>query len=95
MHNYSIGSITMHSYASTEKLLVGDLPDAGVSNAREDLFDGTGAVLSLAVLADGFAIVEMKADDADRALTQLKGCRLNGRAVMIDEAHPRNRSRYE
>jgi hypothetical protein len=37
----------------------------------------------------------MSADDADRALFQLRGSRVGGRAVMIDEAHPRVRSRYE
>ena len=95
MNNYSVCRITMQAYTSTKKLLVGNLPDSAVSNAVEDLFNGVGQVLSVAVLAHGFAFVEMKADDADRALTQLKGFRLNGKAVMIDEAHPRNRSRYE
>jgi RNA recognition motif-containing protein len=85
----------MQTYTSTKKLLVGNLPDTAVSNALEDLFKGMGRVLSVAVLAHGFAFVEMNSDDADRALSQLKGFRLNGKAVMIDEAHPRNRSRYE
>ena len=95
MNNYSVGSITMQAYTSTKKLLIGNLPDNAVSNTIEGLFNGVGQVLSVAVLAHGFAFVEMKADDADRALSQLKGYRLNGKAVMIDEAHPRNRSRYE
>ena len=85
----------MQTYTSTKKLLIGNLPDTAVSNAIAGLFSGVGQVLSIAVLAHGFAFVEMKADDADRALSQLKGSRLNGKAVMIDEAHPRNRSRYE
>jgi hypothetical protein len=85
----------MQTYTSTKKLLIGNLPDTAVSNAIAGLFSGMGQVLSIAVLAHGFAFVEMKADDADRALSQLKGSRLNGKAVMIDEAHPRNRSRYE
>jgi hypothetical protein len=31
----------------------------------------------------------MTADDADKARHQLNGHRLNGKAMMIDEAHPR------
>ena len=85
----------MQTYTATKKLLIGNLPDTAVTNAIAGLFSGVGQVLSIAVLAHGFAFVEMKADDADRALSQLKGYRLNGKAVMIDEAHPRNRSRYE
>ena len=85
----------MQTYTSTKKLLVGNLPDTAGSTAVETLFSGVGKVLSVAVLAHGFAFVEMEADDADRALSQLKGSRVNGKAVMIDEAHPRNRSRYE
>jgi RNA recognition motif-containing protein len=85
----------MQTHVSTKKLLIGNLPDTVRSATVEDLFKTVGAVLSVAVVAHGFAFVEMKADDADRALTELKGCRLNGKAVMIDEAHPRGRSRYE
>ena len=85
----------MQAYTSTKKLLIGNLPDTGAQSTIQSLFDGLGPVLSVAFLTHGFAFVEMKADDADRALSQLKGFRLNGKAVMIDEAHPRNRSRYE
>ena len=95
MNNYSKCRITMQTYTATKKLLVGNLPDSAATNTVETLFNGVGPVLSVAVLAHGFAFVEMKADDADRALAQLNGYRLNGKAVMIDEAHPRNRSRYE
>jgi hypothetical protein len=32
----------------------------------------------------------MTSDDADKARQQLNGHRLNGKAMTIDEAHPRN-----
>jgi hypothetical protein len=32
----------------------------------------------------------MTSDDADKARQQLNGHRINGKAMMIDEAHPRN-----
>ena len=77
-----------------KKLLIGNLPETAHSTAIEELFNKVGRVLSVAVLPHGFAFVEMKADDADKAVTQLNGYRWNGRVMLIDEAHPRSRSRY-
>jgi RNA recognition motif-containing protein len=84
----------MQSVATTKKLLIGNLPEAVHTTNIHDLFKGVGAVISVAVLPHGFAFVEMKAEDADRALTQLNGYRWDGRTMLIDEAHPRHRSRY-
>ena len=94
MHNYAGERITMQAYAATKKLLLGNLPDSARQKAVEELFAGLGAVLSVALLSHGFAFVEMASDDADLALTRLKGCRLGGNAVTIDEAHPKGRARY-
>jgi len=95
MHNYSHGSITMQTIGSTtKKLLIGNLPEAVHTATIEEFFNKVGTVLSVALLPHGFAFVEMKADDADKVVTQLNGYRWNGRAMMIDEAHPRSRSRY-
>jgi hypothetical protein len=85
----------MSTATATKKLLVGNLPDSARPATIHDIFNGVGKVVSVAVLAHGFAFVEMHIDDADRALSQLKGYRVNGKAMMLDEAHPRNRSRYE
>jgi RNA recognition motif-containing protein len=84
----------MQSVATTKKLLIGNLPEAVHTTNIHDLFKEVGAVISVAVLPHGFAFVEMKAEDADRALTQLNGYRWDGRTMLIDEAHPRHRSRY-
>jgi RNA recognition motif-containing protein len=99
LHNYSYQGITMQTgtiaaTALTKKLLVGNLPESTRSAAIENLFTPVGKVLSVSLLAHGFAFVEMTSDDADRALAELKGCRVEGRAMSIDEAHPRSASRY-
>lgn len=77
-----------------KKLLVGNLPDSTQTNALKEIFMPVGKVLSVSMLGHGFAFVEMAADDADRALAQLRGCRIDGRVMMLDEAHPRTSSRY-
>jgi len=83
-------------FSSTKKLLVGNLPEHFGRTAVsfiENLFSPVGKVLSVSVLNHGFAFVEMAARDADRALIQLKGCRVDGKTMMLDEAHPRRPSR--
>ena len=80
--------------SSVKKLLVGNLPDSTRINALKDIFTPVGKVLSVSMLGHGFAFVEMTAADADRALSQLRGCQIDGRAMMLDEAHPRTPSRY-
>ena len=82
------------STKATKTLLIGNLPEDRPSAAIAELFCGFGEVLNVAVLAHGFAFVELAASDADRALLRLNGSRLNGQSVLIDEAHPRRRSRY-
>ena len=80
--------------SSTTKLLVGNLPESTRIAVLENIFTPVGKLLSVSMLAHGFAFVEMASADADRALTQLRGCQVDGKAMMLDEAHPRSRSRY-
>jgi len=82
------------STSSVRKLLVGNLPDSTRISAVKDIFTPIGKVLSVSMLGHGFAFVEMTAVDADRALTQLRGSQIEGRAMMLDEAHPQTPSRY-
>jgi RNA recognition motif-containing protein len=82
------------SSSPVRKLLVGNLPDSTRLSAVKEIFAPIGKVLSVAMLGHGFAFVEMTADDADRALTQLRGCQIDGRAMTLDEAHPRIPLRY-
>lgn len=93
MNNYSEVSITMQTTAvtSTKKLLIGNLPESTKTSAVADVFRVVGRVLSVNVLRNGFAFVEMTAEDADKARQQLNGYRFNGKPMTIDEAHPRSR----
>jgi RNA recognition motif-containing protein len=82
------------STSAVRKLLVGNLPDSARISAVKEIFAPVGKLLSVSMLGHGFAFVEMSAADADRALTQLRGSQIEGRAMMLDEAHPRTSSRY-
>ena len=95
MNKYSYVSISMQmaTATSTKKLLVGNLPDSARRAAVENVFSVVGRVLSVNVIRNGFAFVEMTAADADKARQQLNGYRFNGKPMTIDEANPRPRSR--
>ena len=95
MNNYSYVSISMQmaTVTSTKKLLIGNLPDSTQTAAVENLFNVVGRVLSVNMVRNGFAFVEMTSADADKARQQLNGYRFNGRPMTIDEAHPRPYSR--
>jgi RNA recognition motif-containing protein len=82
------------STSAVRKLLVGNLPDSTRISALKEIFTPVGKVLSVSMLGHGFAFVEMTAADVGRALTELRGCQIDGRAMMLDEAHPRTPSRY-
>ncbi len=84
----------MPAPTTTKKLLIGNLPDSTQTAAVLNLFSVVGRVLSVAVVRNGFAFVEMTAEDADKARQRLNGHRINGKAMMIDEAHPRGNSRF-
>jgi len=83
------------------RLYVGNLPYSATEEQLTELFGQAGKVDNVRVMRDmatgrarGFAFVEMPSGDADRALSELRGCRMEGRAMTIDEAHPRSASRY-
>ena len=78
----------------TKKLLIGNLPESTQTVAVQNLFNEVGKVLSVNVVRNGFAFVEMTTADADKALLRFNGYRLNGKPIMIDEAHPRISSRH-
>jgi RNA recognition motif-containing protein len=88
MNNYSDISISMQTMTSTKKLLIGNLPDSTQRSAVESLFRVVGPVISVNIVRNGFAFVEMTASDADKARVQLNGYRLNGRLLNIDEVRP-------
>jgi RNA recognition motif-containing protein len=80
----------------SRKLFVGTLPYETMEQDLESLFGQAGQVETVSVMRDrvtgrarGFAFVEMASDeDAQKAITQLNGHQLGGRALTVNEARP-------
>ena len=80
----------------SRKLFVGNLPYETTEQDLEALFGQAGQVETVSVMRDrmtgrarGFAFVEMASDDdAQKAITQLNGHQIGGRALTINEARP-------
>ena len=79
------------------KLFVGSLSWNTTDDQLKDFFSGVGTVVSATVIFDretnrskGFGFVEMSSDDeAKAAVDQLNGKELDGRALVVNEARPR------
>src|SRR5262249_26872042 len=82
---------------STMKLYVGNLSFETTENDLQDLFEQHGTVNEVHLMMDrmtgksrGFAFVTMNDDtQANAAMSALKGHELNGRALNVNEARPR------
>ena len=80
----------------SRKLFVGNLPYETMEQDLETLFGEAGQVETVSVMRDrmtgrarGFAFVEMASEeDAQKAITQLNGHQLGGRALTVNEARP-------
>ena len=78
------------------KLFVGNLPYETMEQDLETLFGQAGQVETVTVMRDritgrarGFAFVEMASDsDAQKAITDLHGHQMGGRALTVNEARP-------
>lgn len=77
-------------------LYVGNLPFSTTSDELASLFGKVGAVTSAQVITDretgrsrGFGFVEMADDDARKAIDELTGADMGGRAITVNEARPR------
>lgn len=81
-----------------KKLYIGGLAYAVTDQELEALFSEQGKVISATVIKDrdsgqskGFGFVEMEDDDAaQEAIKVLNGKELSGRAIMVNEARPKN-----
>jgi len=79
------------------KLFVGNLSFNATQNQLQDLFGAHGAVLEVDVVKDrfsgrprGFGFVTMETKEgADAAIQALNGKELDGRALTVNEARPR------
>src|SRR5438552_3554462 len=78
-----------------KKIFVGNLSFQTSENDLNDLFTQFGEVESVKIITDrdtgrskGFAFVAMGDDSAEKAISQLNGKELNGRALTVNEAKP-------
>jgi cold-inducible RNA-binding protein len=79
------------------KVYVGNLPYDMSDNALQYLFEPHGTVQSVQVIMDrdtgrskGFGFVEMSSgEEAQAAIASLNGQEINGRAITVNEAQPR------
>ena len=79
------------------KLFVGNLSFNATQEQLQDLFAAHGTVVEIDVIKDklsgrprGFAFVSMETKEAaDAAVQALNGKEIDGRALTVNEAHPR------
>ena len=81
-----------------KKIYVGNLPWSATDTELRDLFSTIGTVHSVAVVSDretgrsrGFGFIEMDEGDAEKAISQLNGREMDGRALRVNEAQERQR----
>jgi cold-inducible RNA-binding protein len=79
----------------SKKLFVGNLSFQTTENDITDAFAHCGTVEAVSIITDrdtgrskGFGFVTMSEEDADKAITQLNGSQLDGRALTVNEAKP-------
>ena len=81
----------------TNKLFIGSLAYSLTDSQLEEHFSQAGKVLSAKVITDratgqgkGFGFVEMATpEEAQKAIKELNGSELAGRAIVVNEARPR------
>ena len=80
------------------KLYVGNLPWSIGDADLENLFASHGSVTSATVVMDrdsgrsrGFGFVEMDQGDAQKAMSELNGHEIDGRALKVNEANDKPR----
>ena len=78
------------------KLYVGNLPFSSTDSSLEEMFTEYGTVHSSKVITDretgrsrGFGFVEMDEDAGKQAIETMHGKEIDGRAVVVNEARPR------
>ena len=80
-----------------KNIFVGNLSFGATESSVRSLFEAYGTVDRVSIVTDrdtgqarGFGFVEMSVNaDADRAINELNGRDLDGRALNVNEAHPK------
>jgi RNA recognition motif-containing protein len=90
--------VRARSKSKVKKIYVGNLPWSATETELKELFSSVGPVQSVAVITDretgrsrGFGFVEMDDSDAEKAINDLNGRDLGGRALRVNEAQDRQR----
>jgi RNA recognition motif-containing protein len=80
----------------SKKIYVGNLSYQTTENDLSALFEPIGQVESVHIITDrdtgqskGFAFVEMRDEDAEKAIAQLNGMEVGGRSLTVNAARPR------
>jgi RNA recognition motif-containing protein len=80
----------------SKRIYVGNLSFQTTEGDLSNLFEQVGEVDSVNVITDrdtgrskGFAFVEMSNENADKAILQFNGAEIDGRALTVNEARPR------
>ena len=84
----------------SKRIYVGNLPFRATEEQVRELFSQYGQVDAVAMITDretgkfrGFCFVEMADSAADAAIHALNGTEMDGRALRINEAQPRENER--
>jgi RNA recognition motif-containing protein len=79
----------------SKKVYVGNLSFQTSESDIRSTFESFGSVESVTLITDrdtgrskGFAFVVMNEDDANKAIAELHGSQLDGRALTVNEAKP-------
>lgn len=78
------------------KLYVGNLPFSTNEEELREMFESHGNVHNTSIVIDretgrsrGFGFVEMDRADGEKAITAMNGYSIGGRALVVNEARPR------
>ena len=81
-----------------KKIYVGNLPWSTTESELSDMFAVYGTVHSTAIITDretgrsrGFGFIEMDEGDASKAISELDGRDMDGRALRVNEAQEKRR----
>jgi cold-inducible RNA-binding protein len=79
----------------SKKLFVGNLSFQTTEGDISTAFEQFGPLESVKIITDrdtgrskGFAFVELNDDSAEKAIAQMNGAQLDGRALTVNEARP-------
>ena len=80
-----------------KKIYVGNLPFSIAEEDLKQMFAEYGSVSSVAIIRDrdtgksrGFGFIELESDEgAEKAINELNGREMDGRALTVNEAKPR------